>query len=752
MATVNALGNKYIADVTAKTDDYTLVLGDVSKIVTMNSASLNTLIVPKNSAVAFPIGTQIIVNQLGAGGTIISPIDTDVTIQSAEDYVKFNKQYSTCCLVKRDTNSWVLYGDLITEWTQRTSGINADSLIYNISYGNGYFAASVATGTDNATLITTSDPTGTYDSWEKQRTNFTQGGANGTIRCSHLGDDDYWVIAGMESSIGITGWVKNIPTAVFDDSSTSSPNPRNQFYCINKGTTYWVGAGETNVMYRATDPETTWTIKDPGFGTSYIMTLFYGNGVWVAGGDSLVRTATNPTSTWTTRTVGFSAASTWAYCGIYVDPYYVIAGENGKLYTATDAESNSWTLNSNVNFGTSDIRGIDHDGTTYRICGADGKIARATDPTGTFTIEDSSFDTSTIYDITFGDGCWCAVGDAGKIATYTPPNHTLSSVASLRGTTGSYNSELSPDGNYLAIGGPSLNKEVIIASWNGSNTLTEVETAVVSNDCYRLSWSPSGNYLAVSNYTSSTNSIIIYSWNSTTDTLTSVETVNVTNGVHGIHWHPDGDYLAASGRNTTTGCMVYSWTVGTETLASVETVNTGAVGFGVQWSPDGDYLVTTDATTTRVYEWNGSDTLTSKDTYDTTSYALCPRWTSDSAHIVIGGYNSSNHQVYLFSWTSGTDTLALEDSKDLDDTVYTIAIYNDSKVAIGIECSSAAQQELMSIYDLNLTTDTLTYETGYAVNAVSMAGGLSYSSTGEYILGGMYGDDDGKIARALRRT
>ena len=38
---------------------YTLVLADAFKLVAMNNAAANTLTVPPNSSVAFPIGTRI---------------------------------------------------------------------------------------------------------------------------------------------------------------------------------------------------------------------------------------------------------------------------------------------------------------------------------------------------------------------------------------------------------------------------------------------------------------------------------------------------------------------------------------------------------------------------------------------------------------------------------------------------------------------------------------------------------------------
>ena len=91
---------------------YTLALSDSGKIVEMNVAGANNLTVPPNSAVAFPIGTLIGVDQMGAGQTTIVA-GSGVTIRSASSLVKLKGQYSSVSLRKRATDEWVLVGDLV---------------------------------------------------------------------------------------------------------------------------------------------------------------------------------------------------------------------------------------------------------------------------------------------------------------------------------------------------------------------------------------------------------------------------------------------------------------------------------------------------------------------------------------------------------------------------------------------------------------------------------------------------------------
>lgn len=90
---------------------YTLVVDDAGKLVEMNNASANTLTVPPNSSVAFPVGSQILVLQTGAGQTTLAP-DTGVTINSKDGNLKLSAQWCAATLIKRATDVWVVVGDL----------------------------------------------------------------------------------------------------------------------------------------------------------------------------------------------------------------------------------------------------------------------------------------------------------------------------------------------------------------------------------------------------------------------------------------------------------------------------------------------------------------------------------------------------------------------------------------------------------------------------------------------------------------
>lgn len=90
---------------------YTLVLTDVAKIITLNNGSAITLTVPTNSSVAFPIGTQITLAQLGAGQVSLSY--AGVTMRSNSNKYKMNGQYAVCGLLKLATDEWLFFGNTI---------------------------------------------------------------------------------------------------------------------------------------------------------------------------------------------------------------------------------------------------------------------------------------------------------------------------------------------------------------------------------------------------------------------------------------------------------------------------------------------------------------------------------------------------------------------------------------------------------------------------------------------------------------
>lgn len=92
-------------------ESYELISSDSGKLIEMNSASANTIIIPLDSSVSFPIGTKIDILQTGVGQTTASAV-SGVTIQSKEGNRKLTGQWSAASIIKRGTDEWTLIGDL----------------------------------------------------------------------------------------------------------------------------------------------------------------------------------------------------------------------------------------------------------------------------------------------------------------------------------------------------------------------------------------------------------------------------------------------------------------------------------------------------------------------------------------------------------------------------------------------------------------------------------------------------------------
>jgi hypothetical protein len=87
----------------------TPVIGDANNIIETSSASATTITIPLNSSVAYPIGTTIDIIQTGAGQVTIAAGGTTL---NGYPGLKLSQQWATATLLKRGTDTWVLFGSL----------------------------------------------------------------------------------------------------------------------------------------------------------------------------------------------------------------------------------------------------------------------------------------------------------------------------------------------------------------------------------------------------------------------------------------------------------------------------------------------------------------------------------------------------------------------------------------------------------------------------------------------------------------
>lgn len=95
----------------AKTANYTLIAGDVNKLITMSDAGTLTLTVPNG---VFTTGQQINVQRIGAGAVQIRSDGTSVLTSTGATSTApdLRSQYSACTIICTSSNNFTVIGDL----------------------------------------------------------------------------------------------------------------------------------------------------------------------------------------------------------------------------------------------------------------------------------------------------------------------------------------------------------------------------------------------------------------------------------------------------------------------------------------------------------------------------------------------------------------------------------------------------------------------------------------------------------------
>lgn len=97
---------------------YTFVLGDANnELITASNASAQTYSIPTNASVAFPIGSQINIIQIGAGQVTINAVTSGTTTIASTGATssapKLRTQYSSATCIKVATDTWYVIGDIV---------------------------------------------------------------------------------------------------------------------------------------------------------------------------------------------------------------------------------------------------------------------------------------------------------------------------------------------------------------------------------------------------------------------------------------------------------------------------------------------------------------------------------------------------------------------------------------------------------------------------------------------------------------
>jgi hypothetical protein len=96
---------------------YTFVYGDANnELITADNSSAQTYSIPTNASVAFPIGCQINIIQIGTGQVTIQAVTSGTTTVLSTGATpaapKIRLRYSVATLIKAGTDLWYVTGDI----------------------------------------------------------------------------------------------------------------------------------------------------------------------------------------------------------------------------------------------------------------------------------------------------------------------------------------------------------------------------------------------------------------------------------------------------------------------------------------------------------------------------------------------------------------------------------------------------------------------------------------------------------------
>lgn len=548
-----------------QTASYTLLITDAGSMVIITNAADNTLTVPLNSSVAFPIGTTIQVQQGGAGQTTVVATG-GVTINSDQNALSLNNKNSTATLTKTDTDTWSLTGDVVARWNW---DVSAQSSIL----GSGGFNSVVYDGSTNWLAVSSSggfilsatDPSGTWSPVAIPTTSAFNAIAYGA---------GYWVVGGASGTLFVASDPHGIWTQVTSSFSSNAINGINY-----DGSTYWTIVGANGQLATATNPLGTWTNRTSGFSTTAINAVTYGASTYCTVGDSgKLYYTSDPTSTWNAGTSGFSTTNirTVKYDG---STNWVIGGATGKLATAS-SPSGTWTVNANANFGTNQINSVAYDGSTHWVAvGAAGVLTYATDPTATWTAGTSSIGASSLNSVTYGNSKWCAVGGSSpRITTASDPTTTW--VQNYPYFSSTYSAGAYGNG-YFVVGGSG---GVMNIASNPNGTWVVKDAGFGANSINSVVYDGSSQWVAAGNagtmtYTSS---------NDPNGTWTAATSGFGASNINGLAYDGSTYWCAVgqAGKLATASSPSGTWTLNTSTSFNILEIKGIAYGNGkwVAWA------------------------------------------------------------------------------------------------------------------------------------------------------------------------
>jgi hypothetical protein len=235
----------------------------------------------------------------------------------------------------------------------------------------------------------------------------------------------------LTSTSAITAVAQNAATA-WTSAATMTGWGTTFISSVAYGNGKWVAAGNSGQFSTSTDG-TTWTSAATMTGwSSFIDSVAYGNGKWVAVGNIGKFSTSTDGSTWTSAATmtgwGTNVVSTPAYA----NGKWVAAGANGLFSTSTDGTT--WTSAATMTgWGTDTIISVAYGNGKWVAAGDNGQFSTSTDgTTWTSAATLTGWGTNGIYSVAYANSKWVAVGANGKFSTSTDGT-TWTSAATMTG-------------------------------------------------------------------------------------------------------------------------------------------------------------------------------------------------------------------------------------------------------------------------------------------------------------------------------
>ena len=106
------VGIQKAVSIAAENGNFTLDLTHAGKLISLGNGGAQSITVPPNSSVAFPIGTQIAFFDEQTGGVNTFVEGSGVTIRSKDSNKIMDGNWTTVVIIKQGTNVWYLFGPL----------------------------------------------------------------------------------------------------------------------------------------------------------------------------------------------------------------------------------------------------------------------------------------------------------------------------------------------------------------------------------------------------------------------------------------------------------------------------------------------------------------------------------------------------------------------------------------------------------------------------------------------------------------